>query len=66
MNLLLSGKEIAIRSWWNKTVKGVKNGNVLKLEQGSFNEDLYQKILEIPKQESLEEELRQIHLKAKQ
>lgn len=66
MNLLLSEKEIAIRSWWKKTIKGVKNGNVLKLERGSFNEDLYQKILEIPKQESLEEELRQIHLKAKQ
>jgi hypothetical protein len=45
MNLLLSEKEIAIRSWWKKTIKGVKNGNVLKLEQGSFNENLYQKYL---------------------
>jgi hypothetical protein len=50
MNLYLDVKEVVIRNWWRKTIKGVKNGNVLELERGSFNEELYRNYLEAKKE----------------
>lgn len=47
MNTYQTAKELNRVQWWTKRLKGIKQGNVITLESGSFNLELYNKIKEV-------------------